>query len=176
MGIATLRCGNTPLVRGHKTWIMGILNVTPDSFSDGGDFYDTQAAIAHGLELAANGADIIDVGGVSTAPNAKSVSAEQEHQRVIPVIKGLNGKGITAISIDTTRADVALAALEAGASWINDQSAGLFDPDMPSAMAKADGVVIMHNGGGVASGVLAGESVFYADIIDTLRKFFHRRL
>lgn len=104
--------------------VMGIINVTPDSFSDGGMWIDPQAAIAHGQQLAAQGADILDIGGESTRPGAADVSVDEELRRVIPVIEGL--KGVKRISIDTKKAEVARAAVEAGASIINDVSASLW--------------------------------------------------
>ena len=104
---------------------MGILNVTPDSFSDGGLFLRTDAAIAHGLDMVAQGADIVDVGGESTRPGAEPVPEEVELARVIPVIEGLAGR--VRVSIDTLKPDVAAAALEAGASLVNDVSSSLFE-------------------------------------------------
>jgi dihydropteroate synthase len=124
--------------------VMGVVNVTPDSFSDGGAWFGTDAAIARGLELAAQGADIVDVGGESTRPGAQRISAEEELRRVGPVISGLTRLGIR-VSVDTMRAEVAQAALEAGARLVNDVSGGLADPDMPRLVGRA-GVpyVVMH--------------------------------
>jgi len=169
-------CGDQRLVKGHKTYIMGIINVTPDSFSDGGEFFDPERAIAQGLRLITEGADILDVGGMSTAPHGRPITIEEELGRVIPVISGLRAHGITAIAVDTMRASVANMALEMGARWINDQSAGLHDQDMVMAMSKAEGVIIMHNGGGSTSGVNAGEAVIYDDVIKTLCEFFRGRI
>jgi dihydropteroate synthase len=123
---------------------MGVVNVTPDSFSDGGAWFGTDVAIARGLQLAATGADIIDVGGESTRPGAQRISAEEELRRVIPVIAGLAGAG-PAVSVDTMRAEVAAAALDAGARLVNDVSGGLADPGMTRLVAGA-GVpyVVMH--------------------------------
>jgi len=123
---------------------MGILNVTPDSFSDGGLFLGPDAAVAHGVELAKAGADIVDVGGESTRPGAERVSPEDELARVIPVVTGLAAHGIR-VSIDTMRASTAAAAVEAGATLVNDVSGGLADPDMAATVA-ALGVdfVCMH--------------------------------
>lgn len=124
---------------------MGILNVTPDSFSDGGLYFDRNAAVEHALKMQDEGADIIDIGGESTRPGAKKVSAEEEIRRVVPVIKVLAEKLKIPVSIDTHKADVAKAALEAGASIINDISGLRFDPKMPAITARYKvPVVIMH--------------------------------
>jgi len=125
---------------------MGVLNVTPDSFSDGGTFLDPDAAVARGLSLFEEGADIVDVGGESTRPGgATRVSAEEERQRVVPVIEQLRRRGAGAISVDTTKAAVARAALDAGADLINDVSGFRFDPEM-ALLAAERGVpaVVMH--------------------------------
>lgn len=171
-----IKCGEKTLSKGEKTFIMGVLNVTPDSFSDGGDFLHHETAIEHGRKLYEEGADIIDIGGVSTAPHAPAVSLQEELDRVIPVIENLKLLGISNISIDTKRAPVAELALSAGASWVNDQSAGLFDENMPHAMKKADAVVIMHDGGGLSSGVDAGEAVGYQDLLSEIADFFAGRI
>lgn len=116
--------------------IMGVVNVTPNSFSDGGQFFAPDAAIAHGLALLAAGADILDVGGEATNPRAEPITAEEELGRVVPVVRALAAAG-AAVSIDTTKAVVARAAVAAGASIINDVSGGLFDPDMAEAIGDA---------------------------------------
>jgi dihydropteroate synthase len=123
---------------------MGVLNVTPDSFSDGGCFADPADAIAHGLEMAAAGADYVDVGGESTRPGADRVDADEECRRVVPVVRELAAAGV-AVSVDTTRAEVAEAALAAGAVMVNDVSGGLADKNMADLVAEA-GVpwVLMH--------------------------------
>jgi len=123
---------------------MGVLNVTPDSFSDGGQWFGPDAAIAHGIELAAQGADIVDVGGESTRPGAQRITAEEELRRVGPVIEGLAAAGIP-VSVDTMRAEVVELAVQAGARLVNDVSGGLADPQMPRLVAAA-GVpyVVMH--------------------------------
>jgi dihydropteroate synthase len=124
--------------------VMGVVNVTPDSFSDGGMWYGAEAAIRHGLDLVAEGADIVDVGGESTRPGAQRVSADEELRRVMPVITELVKAGVV-VSIDTMRASVAEAALEAGVSLVNDVSGGLADPYMPRLVAKAAiPYVVMH--------------------------------
>jgi dihydropteroate synthase len=115
--------------------VMGILNVTPDSFADGGKHFTFEHAVAHGLAMIEEGVDIIDVGGESTRPGADRVSEEEEQRRVIPVIKALANKGV-AISIDTMRASTARAAVDAGATIVNDVSGGAADPDMFSTVAQ----------------------------------------
>lgn len=124
--------------------IMGVVNVTPDSFSDGGQWYGAASAIQHGLDLVAQGADIVDVGGESTRPGAQRITAEEELRRVRPVITELVKAGVV-VSVDTMRAQVAEFALEAGVSLVNDVSGGLADPYMSRLVAKA-GVpyVVMH--------------------------------
>ena len=116
--------------------VMGIVNVTPDSFSDGGRYLDTDAAIAHGLQLVRDGADLLDVGGEATNPRATPVTADEELRRVLPVVERLAAAGAT-VSIDTTKAAVARAAVAAGARIINDVSGGLFDPEMRDAIGDA---------------------------------------
>jgi dihydropteroate synthase len=117
-----------------RTVVMGILNVTPDSFSDGGEFLDVDAAVAHGLALFGEGADLVDVGGESTRPGAQRASVETELARVVPVIRQLSAAGVS-ISVDTMRAEVAVAAVGAGAVLVNDVSGGLADPAMLPAVA-----------------------------------------
>jgi dihydropteroate synthase len=124
--------------------VMGIVNVTPDSFSDGGLFLDAGAAVAHGRELLAEGADILDVGGESTRPGAEPVGADEESRRVVPVIEALAAGGAR-ISIDTTKSQVARRALDAGATIVNDVSAFRFDPELASLTAEAGATcVLMH--------------------------------
>ncbi|WP_352300254.1 dihydropteroate synthase [Kineosporia sp. NBRC 101731] len=128
----------------HRTLVMGVLNVTPDSFSDGGRWLDPDAAVTHGLELRAQGADLIDVGGESTRPGAERVSEEEELRRTVPVVRRLAGQGV-AVSIDTMRASVARAALEAGAALVNDVSGGRWDSAMPALIAQTGApFVAMH--------------------------------
>ena len=135
---------STALIRPDRCVVMGVLNVTPDSFSDGGCFADTGSAVAHGLAMRAAGADYVDVGGESTRPGADRVDADEECQRVVPVVAELVAAGVR-VSVDTTRAEVAAAALEAGAELVNDVSGGLADPGMARLIADA-GVpwVLMH--------------------------------
>lgn len=123
--------------------ILGIVNVTPDSFSDGGRYLDPSAAVAHGLSLLDSGCDFLDVGGESTRPGSEPVAAQEELERVIPVIEGLVVRGAE-VSVDTQKAEVALAALESGATWVNDVR-GLRDPEMQDVVRKLrPGVIIMH--------------------------------
>jgi dihydropteroate synthase len=123
---------------------MGVVNVTPDSFSDGGRWFDTTAAVKHGLELVAQGADLVDVGGESTRPGASRVDEDEELRRVVPVVRGLASEGVV-VSVDTMRASVARRAVEAGAALVNDVSGGLADPDMvPSVAAAGVPFVVMH--------------------------------
>lgn len=119
-----------------RTRVMGVVNVTPDSFSDGGSFADAAAAVRHGLQLLDAGADLLDVGGESTRPGAERVPEAEELRRVLPVVQGLAAAGAV-VSVDTMRASVAAAALEAGALLVNDVSGGLADPEMLPAVAAA---------------------------------------
>jgi dihydropteroate synthase len=124
--------------------VMGVVNVTPDSFSDGGAWFDRKAAIRHGLDLVREGADIVDVGGESTRPGAQRVSLQEELRRVVPVIEALAAEGVP-VSVDTMRAEVAEIAVAAGARLVNDVSGGLADPAMPRVVAKAAvPYVVMH--------------------------------
>jgi dihydropteroate synthase len=129
----------------RRTYIMGILNVTPDSFSDGGKFREVDAAVYHAKRMASEGADIIDVGGESTRPGSDPVALEEELDRVVPVIHEISEAVDIPVSIDTYKAPVAKAAIEAGASMINDISGLRFDPDMASVAARSGlPVVVMH--------------------------------
>ena len=135
-----------PIVQ--RTLIMGILNITPDSFSDGGQFFEFDRALAHAEQMIADGADIIDVGGESTRPGGEPISAEEEIKRVVPVIEALAKRVETPISVDTTKSEVARAALEAGASIVNDISALRFDYFVADEAAKVGaGLVLMHSRG-----------------------------
>jgi dihydropteroate synthase len=140
-----LRCREGDLRLGERTLVMGVLNVTPDSFSDGGLFFDSSRAIEHGLRMAEQGADIIDVGGESSRPGSDAVSPDEELRRVIPVIEGLATRLEIPISVDTCKAQVAEQAIEAGAQMINDISGLRFDPQMPAVAARYDmPLIIMH--------------------------------
>jgi dihydropteroate synthase len=141
--------GGRRLLVGERTLVMGVLNVTPDSFSDGGEFLSVDSALAHAEQMIAEGADILDIGGESTRPGgAAIVSAAQELQRVIPVISQLAKRTAVPISIDTTKASVARAALDAGAAIVNDISALRFEPEAANEVAKSGaGLVLMHSRG-----------------------------
>ena len=129
----------------RRTHVMGILNVTPDSFSDGGHYFEADRAVEHALAMDRDGADIIDIGGESTRPYSKKISIAEEIDRVIPVIETLQGKVSALISIDTCKSTVAEEALKAGASIINDISALRFDPEMGQIVAHAGvPVILMH--------------------------------
>jgi dihydropteroate synthase len=153
---------------------MGILNVTPDSFSDGGRYLRPHAAIEHGARLLAEGADIVDVGGESTRPGAEPVSAAQELARVRPVVEALAADAGTLISIDTSKASVAAAALDAGASVVNDVSAFRADPEMAALVADRDAeCILMHMRGEPRT---MQEDPRYADVVDDVKAFLHERL
>ena len=141
----TIRCKKKVLHLDERTHVMGILNVTPDSFSDGGLYMDPHKAISRGIELASQGADIIDIGGESTRPGSKPLPADEELRRVIPVIEALSAKVEIPISIDTHKSSIAEKAIEAGAEMINDISGLKFDRNMADVAAKYDvPVVLMH--------------------------------
>ncbi len=142
----TFRWGRHCLDFTGRTLVMGVLNVTPDSFSDGGLFYASRdAAISHAIQMAEDGADIIDIGGLSTRPGSEPVSVQQETDRVAPVIEALSNRINVPVSIDTYRSEVARAALDAGASIVNDISGLRFDPAMAAAAASYGvPVVVMH--------------------------------
>ncbi|MBI5970460.1 MAG: dihydropteroate synthase [Deltaproteobacteria bacterium] len=155
---------------GARSLVMGILNVTPDSFSDGGAYLEADKAVEHGLRMRECGADIVDVGGESTRPNALPVDAEEELKRVIPVVVGLVKKGV-AVSVDTSKAVVAKAALDAGAEMIHDVSA-LGDADMARVCSGA-AVVLMHRRGSAAAMQL---DTSYKDLLDTVFLYLSERM
>lgn len=164
----------SPLLVGKKTIVMGILNVTPDSFSDGGRFADHSAAVAHALQMARDGADIIDVGGESTRPGAEPVSAEVELERVIPVIREIAKRNRIPISIDTSKAIVARAALEAGASIVNDVTAMSGDPEMAAVVAETGAaVVLMHMKGTPRT---MQQNPTYDDVVREIAEFLRRAI
>lgn len=154
--------------------IMGVLNVTPDSFSDGGEFLTAEKAVEHGVRMAAEGAQIIDVGGESARPGAQPVSAEEELARVLPVIAKLRERIAEAfISIDTTKAVVARAALEAGASIINDVSGGLADPEMMKLAAEKQSAFIVMHMQGTPQTMQANPH--YTDVVAEVADFFRQQ-
>ncbi|MEC2076620.1 dihydropteroate synthase [Metabacillus fastidiosus] len=141
-----ITCGKYTLDYSKKTYVMGILNMTPDSFSDGGRYVDIDKAVEHAKEMIKNGADIIDVGGESTRPGFDAVTAEEELERVVPVIKRLAKEIDVPISIDTYKAEVAEKAIEAGATIINDIWGAKADPEMAAVAARFDvPIILMHN-------------------------------
>lgn len=160
-------------VAAKRTLVMGIVNVTEDSFSDGGKWIDIDRAIAHGRELVAQGADMIDVGGESTRPGATRVEPEVEKQRVAPVVQALAEEGIV-VSVDTMRASVAEAAVEAGALLLNDVSGGLADDNMYSVMADSKVPVCLMHWRTVRFGDAAGSADHNGDVVkdvhDTLAR------
>ncbi|NBE51279.1 dihydropteroate synthase [Streptomyces boluensis] len=173
--MSTLRGRGT--VEGLPDWdrcaVMGVVNVTPDSFSDGGRWFDTTAAVKHGLDLVAQGADLVDVGGESTRPGATRVDEAEELRRVVPVVHGLASEGVT-VSVDTMRASVAEQALTAGAVLVNDVSGGLADPAMiPMAAANHAPFVVMHWRG--FSQDMNNRAV-YADVVAEVVSELHARV
>ncbi len=172
--IPPISVGDRKLTFGDRCYIMGVVNVTPDSFSDGGDFFERPRAVEHGLELAEAGADIVDIGGESTRPGADPVPTEEELQRVLPVIEGLADETDALLSIDTTKADVAREALEAGADLVNDISGFGFDPNMPEVVAEADvPCILMHIQGTPET---MQEDISYDDVVDDVADYFETRI
>jgi len=169
----TLTCNAHVFDLSARPCLMGILNVTPDSFSDGGQYCDQRLAIEHGLNLATQGADIIDVGGESTRPGSRPVEADEELRRVLPIVQELAGRAGLAVSIDTMKAVVARRALEAGACMINDVSA-LSDPAMSAVVADAGvPVVLMHMS---ALPHEMQQHTAYDDIVADIRRFLEERI
>lgn len=162
--------------------LMGVLNVTPDSFSDGGLFLDAQAAVRHGLELVDQGADILDIGGESTRPGAEPVDVEEEKRRVVPVIEALAAATRSLpeppqLSIDTSKAAVARAALAAGATLVNDVSALRADPEMASVVAESGAdCCLMHMLGEPRTMQREVGGLSYGDVVDDVRAFLEERL
>ena len=155
----------------RETLVMGILNVTPDSFSDGGQFFSVEAAIEHGQSLINDGADIIDIGGESTRPGADPLSIEDELERVIPVIKSIRkDHNDILISIDTYKSEVAQQAIEAGADIVNDVSGFVMDPKMPTAIANFNAFVIVMHMKGTPTNMQENPS--YDDLIVDISSFF----
>lgn len=160
---------------GEKTYVMGILNVTPDSFSDGGRYCDPGEAVERAMDMVKEGADILDIGGESTRPGHRDISAEEEARRVLPVIRRLKERTDAVLSIDTSKASVARAAIEAGAAMINDVRSLKADPDMVKVAAETGaGLVLMYNATPLPGGMAdpdpswSGESGLFAKIIRQL--------
>jgi dihydropteroate synthase len=159
---------------GRRTWLMGVVNVTPDSFYDGGLYFEPARAIEHALKLIADGADIIDVGGESSRPGATPISAKEERARILPVIEVLREKKEVLISVDTSKAEVAEAAIAEGADIINDISAGRFDPRLlPLAARTGAGLVLMHMKGSPRT---MQSLASYEDVVAEVRSFLAERL
>ena len=171
----TLKTSRRKMILGDRTRIMGILNVTPDSFSDGGRFDSPEKAIACGFQLVEDGSDILDIGGESTRPGAQPVSLEEELRRTIPVIQGLSGKINVPISIDTTKAVIAREAVAAGAEIINDISAMRFDEPMPAVIASSGAAVVFMHMRGVPQTMQKGD-LHYALLQGEMIDFFRERL
>jgi len=157
-----------------RALVMGILNVTPDSFWDGGRFLDPSQAVLHAREMVAAGADIIDVGGESSRPGAESVTSEEELHRVIPVIDRISREVPVPVSIDTYKADVACAALKAGARWINDISALRFDPKMADLIADSRVPVILMHMKGTPKDMQ--QSPHYRSVVEEIYSFLEERI
>ncbi len=154
--------------------VMGIVNVTPDSFSDGGHFFDPSAAVDHALKLVTEGADLLDVGGESTRPGAEPVSLDEEWRRVVPVVRELAKRTAKLISVDTSKAKIAEQCLSEGAAIINDVTGLLGDANMPSVAAKSGaGVIVMHMQG-TPQTMQANPT--YTDVVREVGEFFRERL
>lgn len=177
--MSTLRGqGAQPIaVQGLPEWgrcaVMGVVNVTPDSFSDGGRWFDTTAAVKHGVDLVARGADLVDVGGESTRPGATRVDEDEELRRVVPVVRGLTAEGVT-VSVDTMRATVAEQALAAGAVLVNDVSGGLADPRMVPAVATAGAPFVVMHWRGFLTDIHAEPA--YEDVVSEVVAELHARV
>jgi len=173
MGGRLWKIGDRVFDLSRQGMIMGILNVTPDSFFDGGKFFAAEKAVEHGLRMAAEGAQIIDVGGESTRPGAKSVAAEEELRRVIPVIERLRAKIDIAISIDTSKARVARAAVQAGALIVNDVTGGRGDKGMMPLVAETNSALIIMHMQGTPQTMQIGPQ--YADVVLEVADFFRQQ-
>ena len=171
MGVTTWKIGGEIFDLSTRGWIMGVLNVTPDSFSDGGRFFQTPQAIAQARKMVVAGANIIDIGGESTRPGANPVDVAEEKRRVIPVVKKLAGE--TLISIDTSKAEVAAAALDAGARIVNDVTGGRGDETMwPLLAERGAGFIIMHMQGKPRTMQRAPS---YRDVVAEVADFFRQQ-
>jgi dihydropteroate synthase len=174
------RCGGKFIDLSSRTYVMGVLNVTPDSFSDGGRYFNKDQAVAHALQMVVDGADIIDVGGESTRPKgpygegAEEVSAEEEIRRVVPVIEELSSQSDVLLSIDTYKAVVAEAALKAGAAIVNDISGLNYDPAMARVVASHDAVLIaMHIKGTPKT---MQQNPAYENVVDEVKESLSRSI
>ena len=165
----TITCGSKILALGQRTLVMGIVNVTPDSFSDGGHFFSIDRALAQAMQLVEEGADILDIGGESTRPFSDPVSESEELDRVLPVIEGLAGRVAIPISIDTTKATVARQAVAAGATMINDVSALRTDPEMATTAARCRVPIILMHMKGTPKTMQV--KPFYEDLVSDIKSF-----
>ncbi len=169
-----LSVGDRTLAFGERFYVMGVLNVTPDSFSDGGQFYARQDAIERGVAMWQSGADIIDVGGESTRPGAEPVPADEELERVVPVIEALAERTDAVLSVDTYKATVAREAAQAGAHIVNDISGLGFDDEMADAVAQTGvALVLMHTRGTPQT---MQQNIDYEDVVEDIRDYFRERL
>jgi dihydropteroate synthase len=174
MAEKVLKCGKYSLNYEKRTLIMGIVNVTPDSFSDGGQFHDSENAIEHGIELVSEGADILDVGGESTRPGSEAVSQEDELNRVIPVIEGLAKEVDVPISIDTCKGEVAEYAIKAGAVIVNDISAMRNDPKIAEFASKNKTPIILMHMQGTPKNMQMNP--VYEDVMGEIAQFLKERV
>jgi dihydropteroate synthase len=169
-----MRLGKTSLTFGGRCLVMGVVNVTPDSFSDGGQFEAPEAALAHGIALAQAGADVIDVGGESTRPGSLPVPEQTQIARIVPVLRGLSQRVSVPLSVDTTNAAVARAAIRAGASLVNDISGFTFDPLLPRIVADSGAACCaMHLKG---TPRVMQESPQYDDVVEEVTAFLAQSL
>ena len=170
----SLRIRNQEFAWGQRTYIMGILNVTPDSFSDGGQFDRLDTAIHQALEMIKQGADIIDIGGQSTRPGAKQITLTEELNRVIPIVESLRKQSDIVISVDTTRSEVAQSAIDAGADIINDISGATFDPEILGVAARMQApIILMHIRGNPETMQTMTD---YDDIVSEIKTFLQSRV
>jgi dihydropteroate synthase len=161
---------------GARTQVMAVLNATPDSFSDGGRFAGVDAALAHAEAVFAAGADLVDVGGESTRPGSEPVPEAEERRRVIPVIEAIVRRGLGPVSIDTTKASVARAALEAGAGLVNDVSAGTFDPALLAVVAESGVPVVLMHTRSRPRDMQSGQWVYEGGVVAAVRSWLAERV
>ncbi len=174
MAMRHIKCGNYTLELGKRTLVMGIVNVTPDSFSDGGRFLNSEKAIEHAKLLANQGADIIDIGGESTRPGSESVTLEEEKRRVIPVIEGISEEISIPISIDACKSEVAKTALDKGASMINDISAMRFDSKIVDVALEHNAPIILMHMKGTPKNMQLNPS--YTSVMGEIKEFLRDRV
>ncbi len=173
-GPLTWRCRDRVVEFGQRTVVMGVLNVTPDSFSDGGRYLDREKAVAHAVEMVSAGADIIDIGGESSRPGAARISAKEEMDRILPVVAETVRQVSALVSVDTTKAEVARKALEAGAHIVNDISALRWDAEMPEVVRESGaGTVLMHMQGTPET---MQQAPRYDDVVTEVRGFLQERI